>query len=239
VFIVAKPPPSKAAGHIIAEHETPPGGRALSKPWAIAAAVILILTAAVSLYLMLGKPIDSESHQLAAGDQSPQVTQEQIIAMVEGLAQKLKTKPNDGPGWAMLGRSYATLRRFSDASMAYQRAVALIPNDAPLLTEYADVLAMANGRNVQGEPEKIVQQALAIDPNNIKAMALAGTAAFQRQDYPEAILWWQKILKLVPPESQVARSITANISQAQGIAGAMPTARPIGSTNRAIGMPQQ
>ena len=193
--------------------------------WAIAA-VIAIPILTVSLYLMLGKPggLDAQ-HKTAGADQPQAVTQEQINAMVAGLAKKLEAKPDDAEGWAMLGRSYATMRRYGDASAAYARAAALLPNNAQLLADYADVLAMNNGRSMQGEPEEIIQQALKADPNNIKALALAGTAAFQRQDYRSAIERWQKLLKLVPADSPIARSISANISQAQGLAGQPLTQR--------------
>ena len=190
-----------------------PGGR-----WWAIAAVVAVPLLTVSLYLLLGKPSEVDPQRKEGAAQS-QVTQAQIEAMVAGLAKKLEEKPDDAEGWAMLGRSYATLRRFNDSSAAYARAVALVPGNAILLTEYADVLAMVNGRNMMGEPEKIIQQALLADPNNIKALALAGTAAFQHKDYRHAIEWWQKILALVPPDSPVARSVNANISQAQGLAG--------------------
>lgn len=200
-----------------AEVVTPPssGGR----NWAIAA-VIAVPILTVSLYFALGKPGEFGSQRKTSGaNQSQEVTQEQINAMVEGLAQKLKTKPDDVEGWAMLGRSYVQLRRYGDASAAYARATALLPKNAQLLADYADVLAMNNGRSMQGEPEKIIQQALEADPNNIKALALAGTAAFQRKEYRKAIEEWQKLLKLVPADSQIARQIDANISQVQGLAG--------------------
>lgn len=201
--------------------------------WAIAA-VIAVPILTVSLYLMLGKPggLDSQ-HRTAGANQSQEVTQEQINAMVEGLAQKLKAKPDDVEGWAMLGRSYVQLRRYGDASAAYARAVALLPNNAQLLADYADVLAMNNGRSMQGEPEKIIQQALKADPNNIKALALAGTAAFQRQEYSSAIEVWEKLLKLVPADSKIAQQIVANISQAQGLTG-----QPLADTRKALGPPK-
>ncbi|MDE2310331.1 MAG: c-type cytochrome biogenesis protein CcmI [Betaproteobacteria bacterium] len=196
---------------------TPPpsGGR----KWTIAAVIAMpILT--VALYLKLGKPggLDAQ-HQTTAANQSQEVTQEQINAMVEGLAQKLKTNPDDVEGWVMLGRSYVQLHRYGDASAAYARAVALLPNNAQLLADYAGVLAMNNGQSMQGEPEKIIQQALAADPNNIKALALAGTAAFQRKEYRKTIEEWQKLLKLVPADSKIARQIEASIGQLQGLAG--------------------
>lgn len=186
--------------------------------WLLVVGVGMIVLLALALYFMLGKQTGNSNDKQAA-EQSSNVTQAQINAMVEGLAQRLKDKPDDVEGWAMLGRSYTTLRRFSDASAAYARAVSLMPGNAELLTEYADVLAMTNGRNMQGEPEKIILRALQSDPVNIKALALAGTAAFQRQDYRSAIELWQKLLKLVPAGDPWARTASANISQAQGLSG--------------------
>lgn len=194
----------------------PPGGR--MRHWAIAAMIAVPLLT-VTLYLVLGKPQGLDAQHQTEEAQSQKATQEQINAMVESLAQKLKTNPDDVEGWTMLGRSYVHLRRYTDAGAAYARAAALSPNDAQLLADYADVLAMNSGRNMQGEPEKVIQQALKVDPNNIKALALAGTAAFQRQEYRKAIESWQKLLKLVPEDSQIAQQIGAGISQAEGLIG--------------------
>ncbi|MBI3902357.1 MAG: c-type cytochrome biogenesis protein CcmI [Nitrosomonadales bacterium] len=204
------------------EAATQPGGR-----WVAVAAIVAIPVLTVTLYLLLGKP-EEMAPKSGGANQAQGVGQAQIEEMVAGLAKKLKDKPDDAEGWEMLGRSYATLRRFGDSSAAYARAAALSPNNAQLLTDYADVLAMVNGRNIQGEPEKIILQALRAEPNNIKALALAGSAAFQRHDYRKAIDWWQQILKLVPPDSQIARTATANISQAQGLSG-----QPLGGLSKA------
>ena len=57
------------------------------------------------------------------------------------------------------------------------------PRDAELLADLADVLAMTRSQRLQGEPEKLVLRALEIDPQNLKALALAGTAAFERKDF--------------------------------------------------------
>lgn len=214
---------SELEGRVLEDSGTTDGAAATSssggRQWAIAV-VAAVPVMAVFLYFMLGTPaaLDGQ-HNKPAADQTHAATQEQIEAMVASLAKKLETKPDDAEGWVMLGRSYATMRRFGDASAAYARAAALLPNNAQLLADYADVLAMNNGRSMQGEPEKIILQALQADPNNIKALALAGTAAMQRNDYRDAIKWWQRLLALVPPDSQIARSVSASLSQAQGLSG--------------------
>ena len=68
-----------------------------------------------------------------------------------------------------------------------RRAVQRLPNDSRLLADYADVAAMAQGRRLQGKPEALIARALAADPRNVKALSLAGTAAFEKGDYAGAI----------------------------------------------------
>jgi len=69
----------------------------------------------------------------ALGDQ-------QMLAMVQGLAERLRARPDDAAGWAMLARSYATLGRHAEALPAYVKALALSPDDAGLKADYAAAL---------------------------------------------------------------------------------------------------
>ena len=177
---------------------------------------------AVALYFVLGTPSGVESKQQEAAPQASgsdhAVTQEQIEAMVSKLAQKLESRPDDAEGWMMLARSYTALQRYEDASKAYGHVVKLLPGDARLLTDYADVLAMSK-KTLQGEPEKLILQALKVEPNNVKALMLAGSAAFERKDYRLSIKWWEKILALIPPDSQDSAAVVRNVNDARGLAG--------------------
>jgi len=193
--------------------------------WPAIGLVLALPILAVSLYAGLGNVDGLDAKRaIPPREQAHAVTPEQIQAMVDGLAERLKTHPEDVEGWVMLARSYNALRRFADASAAFARAAALLPDNAVLLADYADTLAMANGRNLKGEPERIIAQALKADPNNIKALALAGTAAFEQKNYKGAIARWQHILELVPPDSQAARSVSNSVAEAQKLAGLPLTA---------------
>ena len=92
------------------------------------------------------------------------------------------------------------------------------PNDAQLLVDFADVLAMARGQSLQGDPEMLLQRALQIDPKNLKGLALAGTAAFDRRDFRAAAAYWQRMLPLVPADSEDARVIRQNVEEATKLA---------------------
>jgi cytochrome c-type biogenesis protein CcmH len=168
---------------------------------------------AVGIYFMVGNP------GAVALQEADQVTQHQIEGMVGRLAAKLKDNPDDVEGWTMLGRSYAVLGRYRDAADAYAKAAARAPRDAQLLTDFADVLAMANGQTLAGDPEKLIERALQIDPRNLKALALSGTAAYDRGDYRVAAERWGRMLPLVPADSEDARVIRENVAQANAKAG--------------------
>jgi cytochrome c-type biogenesis protein CcmH len=182
---------------------------------------IAIPIAAGLLYFAVGNP-----GALAPQDEGHGISRAQIESMVERLAERMKENPEDPVGWAMLGRSYSVLDRFPEAAAAYANAVKRSPPDAQLLADYADALAMAQGRRLEGEPERLIAQALKIDPRNVKALALAGTAAFERHDFKGAIAHWQKILEIVPPNSDMADSIRDSIADAEKLAGGPVKAVP-------------
>jgi cytochrome c-type biogenesis protein CcmH len=183
-----------------------------------------VCAAVVGAYLLLGSPQalnGGKPEQVAgpAGQAGHALTQQQIISMVERLSERLQENPNDGQGWQMLAKSNGVLGRYGESAAAYARAVSLLPPDAQLLADFADTLAMMQGRRLQGEPEKVVAQALQVDPRNIKALALSGTIAFERKDFAAAIGQWRKILAVVPEDSSVATSIRSSIADAESKAG--------------------
>ena len=173
---------------------------------------------AVSIYLTVGDPHAIEP--TAAVTQAAGMSPQGIEANVAALAKRLEQNPGDAEGWAMLGRSYINLERYSEASNAYAKATALKTDDADLLIEYAFALAMTNGRQLRGQPAELIKQALQIAPENPKALELAGSAAFQAKNYNEAIAYWQKLLAKTAPNSELAQTVSQNIKEAKSLAGA-------------------
>ena len=184
---------------------------------------VAVPLAAILLYLAVGTPqgLAPES----AGDDAPTITRQQIEGMVERLAARMKETPDDVKGWVMLGRSYAVLDRYPESVAAYANAVKRSPPDAQLLADYADALAMSRGRNLRGEPERLIAQALKVDPKNVKALLLAGTAALEQKNFKGAIAYWERILKVVPPDSDIADAVRDGIADARALAG-VPKAPP-------------
>jgi len=178
--------------------------------WIVGAAIPLV---ALGVYFAVGSPrtIEREAEHT--------VTAQQIEGMVARLAAKLRENPDDIDGWKLLGRSYGALGRFAESADAYARAATRAPRDAQLLADFADALGMARGQSLQGEPEKLVRRALEIEPTNLKALALAGTAQYERKDFKGAANTWRRMLPLVPPDSEDARAIQSNVDEALAMAG--------------------
>jgi cytochrome c-type biogenesis protein CcmH len=195
---------------------------------AVATAIALPVTAA-GLYLVLGAPaaLDPEQRQ-------PQLGRADVEAMVEKLAQRLQSRPDDAEGWAMLGRSYRVLGRNEEAAQAYAKAERVVAADPRLLVDYAESLALAHGGNLQGKPAELVARALELDPGNPLALMLSGAVAFQREDYAGAVRQWEKVQALLAPGSDEARAVGDSIAKARELAALQPAAKaPAGKAARA------
>ena len=179
---------------------------------------------AVVFYLGIGEPdritnpAPVGAPPSAAAEAPPERTQEQIEANVGKLAKRLESNPNDAQGWTMLARSYSSMEKYSEAANAYAKATELNAKDADLWAEYAFATGMAEGKSLEGKPTELINRALKLDPENAKALQLAGSAAFQAKDYKKAIDYWQRVLKKVPPGSEVAETINARINEAKTLA---------------------
>ena len=182
------------------------------------------LVMALAGYMLTGRPdaIDGAPTMAVAPDIAEEGQQqpspEQIAEMVQRLADRLKDRPEDAEGWTMLSRSYLVLGRVEEAAQASERVVKLMPNDAQALADHADVLAMRAGRVLDGEPMKLIERALKLDPDNLKALALAGAAAFDRGDGNEAARLWDRVALLGPPGSPVVQQAREGAAEARKMA---------------------
>jgi cytochrome c-type biogenesis protein CcmH len=114
------------------------------------------------------------------------------------------------------------LGQHDKAVEAFARAERLLPRNADLLADYADALAMAHGRNLEGAPSDLLKRALEVDPQHAKALALTGTAAFDRKDYKAAVRNWEKLVQTEPPGGPFAAQVRDGIAEARQLAGLAP-----------------
>jgi len=189
---------------------------------------LVVPLVAAGLYYHAGSPAALVVAHPKAESQQPQheISAADVSTLVQGLSDRLRENPGDADGWYMLARSYTAIGRYQDASTAYQRLLVLVPDDSAVLADYADVLATLQGGTLAGEPEKLILQALKHNPQDIKALALAGNAAFQRSDLAVARTYWEQLLPLVPEDSPIYQGTLASLAQVKGGSDAKSGALP-------------
>lgn len=194
--------------------------------WTLAVGIaVAIPLIAVPAYLAFGTPaaLDPQKRVAQEAEGGHELTPQRLAAMVEQLKGRLKSEPGDAEGWMMLAKTTSALGRYDDSANAYRQAVRLVPPDADLLADFADTLAMAQGRSLSGEPERLIEQALKVDPKHVKSLALGGTIAFEKQDYTKAAALWKRILEVVPPEAEFAERIRTSVAEAERKGGVKPS----------------
>ncbi len=198
---------------------------------AVAVAIGLGLPAiAVGLYLVLGNTAALVPANRLGMTEEQAASRQKMLDLTANLAARMQARPDDATGWTMLGRAWISLERFPDAVRAYDRAAKIKPDDPGILAEYAEALTMAQGGRFDGEVPRLVEHALAIDPRNEKALAIAGTIAFEAGRFAEAIDAWRRLLALAPPDGDYARAIGAGIAEAEVALAKSKSAPSVGAT---------
>ena len=152
-------------------------------------------------------------------DSPAQPSAAQVAEMVGRLAQHLKDQPDDAAGWALLARAYSAMGRFAEAVPAYDKVLALQGETADLLADSADALAGLNQGKLNAQALARIERALVLDPDNVKALALAGSAAFDARDFATAVRQWQRVESALPAESALRRQIQASLAEARQLGG--------------------
>jgi len=209
---------------------TAPAAPTQSAAWTAALLGGTIPIAALLLYVALGNhdAFAPGAARTAKGGGEHEVTPQEVEAMAAKLAAKLEKDPGNADGWVILARTYYSMNRHADAARAFERAVALVPDSADLLADYADSVGATEG-GLRGKSLALVERALKADPTHWKALALAGTAAFDRKDYRQAVEYWERMKATVPPGSPIAGSIDSSIAEARELGGLKASAAASGT----------
>ena len=187
---------------------------------------VLLPVAAFALYLQVGDPkAAAQLAQEQPGAHGDGVGDAQVQAMVDGLARRLEEQPRNLPGWVMLARSYETLELFDAAAQAYRRALQEARRSAMdeevqarLWADLADALASAQGGDLDGEAGEAIKQALMLQPDQPKALALAGSAAARHGKLDEAQKNWQALLRQLEPGSDMALRVQDDLLKLEALA---------------------
>lgn len=194
-----------------------------AKKTAIGICIFIVLLSSV-MYFYLGDVV-----RIVQRGSEQQVSQEGVEKMVAEFAAKMEQDPSNLQGWVMLARSYRMMGRNEDAAKAYARAGNFIDADPQLLADYADTLAANANGSFAGKPLQLINQALKLDPNNLLALWLSGTASFNSGNYKAAVQTWEKLAQQLPPDTDEARAIKGSIAEARSKGGLLNPAPAVSS----------
>lgn len=189
------------------------------RPLALALAVAVPLVAAM-MYATRGNPQALEQATrlpMAAGATATQVEAlvDQMIVSLRERDRRGASEASDAGAWGMIAYNLASLQRFAEADQALERALQLQPGNALLMAERADILGLLRGGSLEGEPMRLIERALAIDPAQPKALALAGSAARSRGELAAAIAWWERAIAALPAGSEFAQALGRDLAVAR------------------------
>jgi cytochrome c-type biogenesis protein CcmH len=194
---------------------------------ALSLAMIIPASSGV-LYWTLGNPAAMTHPTVSVASQGGPGGDAQMAEglnqLIEQLRKKLEQNPNDGVGWGLLARSYMAMERYADAVPIFERATKLDPDNAGLLADFADALAVHQGRKLEGRPESLIQKSLKLDPHNVKALMLSGTIAYNRKDFARAVKEWEDAHTYLPADDQESSDqLKASIAEAKRRMGGGPS----------------
>ncbi len=137
----------------------------------------------------------------AAEAMAPEARDQMVRAMVERLAARLKTQPDDVDGWRRLGRAYRVLGESAKSAEALEHAAALAPKDVDLLVDYGDALLAAAppGNTLPPALVTVMRQVLALDGERREALWYVGEAEAERGDKVAAATLWGRLLGQLSP----------------------------------------
>ena len=139
-----------------------------------------------------------------------------INQMVEQLADRLKDDKNDFEGWVRLYQSYKVLGSNEKALKALRDATKLNPKNINLKQMLLRELLPTNKKPVfSKETNKLVDDILVLDPNNVDGLFFSGFAAYNKGEKKKAITYWDLLLKQLPKDSLMSKEINKRIKLLQ------------------------
>ncbi|MDR2711034.1 MAG: c-type cytochrome biogenesis protein CcmI [Burkholderiales bacterium] len=195
--------------------------------WGVAGSLAILCVAGV-FYGVVGTPLAfdpsvavKEVEEKSGHDFTPA----QMDEMLSAFAAKMESQPDNIEGWMMLARSYVQTGKYPQAVATYEKIIRRIPDEANVLADYADLIATMQEGRLDGRPMELVKRALKADPTHWKALALAGTYAFDKKDYAQAEAYWVKAKAAKLPDPGIADWLDGGIAEARVLGGAEKTAK--------------
>ena len=194
-----------------ADSAAPPARGSSAARAAALAVALLVPASAITVYLALGTP-ELATGELEAAD--GELDERKLHQMIADLERRVRGNSEDGEAWMMLAGARKFRGQPAEANEAFEQALRRVPPSARLLAEFAESLAITRDGRFEGRPVALLEQALRLDPDDPKAIALMGAAQFQLGNLQEARGHLRRLLESMPPDQpqrEALRDVLARI----------------------------
>jgi cytochrome c-type biogenesis protein CcmH len=191
---------------------------AVARPWIALALVVAAPLGAVLLYAAVGRPDlpdrPAAERSSPVAELPPEQQAQMIRNMVESLAARLAQNPDDLAGWRRLARSYRVLGEIEPARAAADKAVKLAPDDIDVLGEFVELHApMSPEAEMSPIFLATLRRMLELKSDHVQALFFLGLHGFRSGDRAAARGYWERLLKLLPADTQAALELRRRLEQ--------------------------
>jgi len=172
-------------------------------------AAILVPLIGYGLYSHWGA---SDKLQLAREFAEQPKTIEEMTARLE---RAVKAQPESTEAWYFLARTYMSQERPADAAAAYEQLINLAGRQPELLGQWAQALYFAKDRQWSAQMQKLTDEALKGDPDEVTSLGLLGIAAYEDERFEDAIAFWERLVATLPVEDPSREAIQGGIVRAR------------------------
>ncbi|MFK7965851.1 MAG: c-type cytochrome biogenesis protein CcmI [Burkholderiaceae bacterium] len=187
-----------------------------------ATVAMLLPTLAFVVYQQVGEPMIGASPHLVDVNTMP--SRQEIDNMVAQVIKATEDTPEDGQAWLALGQVRQAQRDYPAAAEAFGRAAALLPPNARLLAEQAEMQWLAQGRDFAGKPEQLLRQALTIEPGELKTNGLIAAYYMESGQQPAALPHLRTLLAAMSPDSEEGKQVGQLVDQIEANIAALKAA---------------
>ena len=184
--------------------------------WALLITVFVPMLALL-VYLELGMHAASEDAFLVEQkvEQRAEPGQQSVEEMAQKLEKHIEKNGGSAEEWIMLARAHKYMKKHGLAAKAFAVALEKDENNAQLMLERAEMLALDNNRVFDDEASNLVLAAYALEPDNANVLWFVGVVEFKKENHQQAIDHLTKLLPLARGDENVVKSIIGIVAKAR------------------------
>lgn len=140
----------------------------------------------------------------------------ELREMLGDLTRRVRQQPQDIDAWNRLGMIWKQMQQYPAAEAAFRRVIFIDPSDTYARVELAETLLYASGRaQLPGSSRELLDSVLVDDPDNQKALWLAGLGAFHDGQQQRALALWTRLRDQLP-DGNVRDQVSEQIARVNG-----------------------